>query len=62
MTILRPDKKRVLNYALSQRDLQDQAPNPAGVAVDGRNVAELLSFGSCYGALIKFYDLSMART
>jgi|GEM_PF-2722059 len=58
MTILRPDKKRVLNYALSQRDLQDQAPNPAGVAVDGRNVAELLSFGSCYGALIKFYDLS----
>jgi len=58
MTILRPDKKRVLNYALSQLDLQDQAPNPAAVEVDGRNLAELLSFGSRLGALIKFYDLS----
>lgn len=58
MTILRPDKQRVLNYALSQRDLQDQAPNPAGVEVDGRGLAELLSFGARYGALINFYDLS----
>lgn len=58
MNVLRPDQKRVLNLALSQRDLQDQAPNPAEVAVDGRNRAELLSFGSRFGALIKFYDLS----
>tara|TARA_R110001599_G_scaffold253766_1_gene454085 strand:+ start:9013 stop:13143 length:4131 start_codon:yes stop_codon:yes gene_type:complete len=58
MTILRPDKQRVLNYALSQLDVQDQAPDPAGLEVDGRNTAELLSFGSRYGALINFYDLS----
>jgi hypothetical protein len=49
---------RALNSALSQLDRVRAAPAPDRVKVDGRSVAELLSFAAEYGTLIKFYDLS----
>ena len=48
---------RILNGAASQDDRVAGAPAPEKVAVDGRNVAQLIAFAARYGALVNFYDL-----
>lgn len=52
------DDRLVLNGALSQVDRFRASPAPEQVQVDGRSVANLLSFAAEYGTLIQFYDLA----
>lgn len=52
----RPQK--ILNQAASQANRWKDAPHPAGVEVDGRSLAQLLTFAGEYGALINFFDLA----
>jgi len=47
-----------LNNGLSQLDRIRQSPSPARVKVDGRSLADLLSFAADYGALIQYYNLA----
>jgi hypothetical protein len=48
---------RILNLATSQRDRLLGSPAPEAVQVDGRSLAQLLTFAGEYGALVQFYDL-----
>ncbi len=51
-------ERSALNNALSQLNRIGHAPAPMRVKVDGRSLADLLSFAAEYGALIQYYDLT----
>ncbi len=56
--MIQREDRLALNGALSQLHRIRSAPAPERVQVDGRSVANLLSFAAEYGTLIQFYDLS----
>lgn len=51
------DPALILNGATSQADRAREGPDPASVAVDDRDVAELLAFVGHNASLIRFHDL-----